>query len=75
MKRILATAFIAGLATFGFAGAAQAAPAEPNDAACFGQIHKTINTEGALGFNGVGEVVKAVGGQTKNEIARGICGG
>ena len=71
MKRILATGFIAALATFGFAGAAHAAPA---DAACFGQVHKTINTEGALGFTNVGDVVKAVGGQTKNEIARGICG-
>lgn len=72
MKRILATGFIVGLATFGFAGAAHAAPA---DAACFGGIHKTLNTEGALGFNGVGEVVKAVGGQAKNDTARGLCAG
>ncbi|WP_353826920.1 hypothetical protein [Agromyces sp. SYSU T0242] len=72
MKRILATGFIIGLATVGFAGTAQAMP---NEAACFGQIHKTINTEGALGFTNVGDVVKAVGGQGKNEIARGICAG
>ena len=71
MKRILATGFIAALATLGVAGTAHAAPA---DAACFGQVHKTINTEGALGFTNVGDVVKAVGGQGKNDIARGICG-
>ena len=71
MKRILAAGFIAALATLGVAGTAHAAPA---DAACFGQVHKTINTEGALGFTNVGDVVQAVGGQTKNEIARGICG-
>ncbi|MFE6254731.1 hypothetical protein [Agromyces sp. NPDC057865] len=72
MKRILATGFIAALATFGAAGAANAAPA---DVACFGQVHKTINTEGALGFTNVGDVVKALGGQGKNETARGICAG
>ena len=71
MKRILAIGSIAALSIFGFAGTANAAPA---DAACFGQVHKTINTEGALGFTNVGDVVKAVGGQTKNETARGICG-
>ena len=71
MKRILATGFIVALATLGVAGTAHAAPA---DAACFGQVHKTINTEGALGFTNVGDVVKAVGGQGKNDIARGICG-
>ena len=72
MKRILATGFIVALATFGFAGAAHAAP---SDAACFGQVHKTINTEGALGFTNVGDVVQVLGGQGKNETARGICGG
>jgi hypothetical protein len=71
MKRILATGAIVALAVFGFAGTANAAPA---DAACFGQIHKTINTEGALGFTGVGEVVQAVGGAAKNATARGLCG-
>ena len=71
MKRILATGFIVAFATFGVAGAANAAP---SDAACFGQVHKTINTEGALGFTNVGDVVKAVGGQGKKEIARGLCG-
>ncbi|MDR6907151.1 hypothetical protein J2X63_002859 [Agromyces sp. 3263] len=71
MKRILATGFIVALATFGVAGTAHAAPA---DAACFGQVHKTINTEGALGFTNVGDVVQALGGQGKNATARGICG-
>ncbi|BDZ54649.1 hypothetical protein [Agromyces marinus] len=75
MKRILATGFIAALATLGVAavgaGPANAAPA---DAACFGQVHKTINTEGALGFTNVGDVVKAIGGQGKNATARSICG-
>jgi len=72
MKRILATGSIAAFAVLGFAGTANAAPAP---AACFGQIHKTINTDGALGFTNVGEVVKALGGQGKNDTARGICGG
>jgi hypothetical protein len=71
MKRILATGAIVAFAVFGLAGTANAAPA---DAACFGQVHKTINTEGALGFTNVGDVVNAVGGQTKNAIARGLCG-
>ena len=71
MKRILATGFIVALATFGVAGTAHATPA---DAGCFGQVHKTINTEGALGFTNVGDVVTAVGGQGKKEIAMGLCG-
>jgi hypothetical protein len=71
MKRILVVGSIAAIAVFGFAAPANAAPA---DAACFGQVHKTINTEGALGFTNVGDVVKAIGGQGKNAVARGICG-
>ena len=70
MKRTLVAVSIAALSTVGLAGTASAAPA---DAACFGQVHKTINTVGALGFTNVGDVVQAVGGQTKNEIARGVC--
>ena len=70
MKRILVAVSVAALSTVGFAGTATAAPA---DAACFGQVHKTINTEGALGFTNVGDVVKAIGGQGKNDTARGIC--
>ena len=71
MKRILATGAIVALAVFGVAGTANAAP---SDAACFGQVHKTINTEGTLGFTNVGDVVKAIGGQAKNDTARGLCG-
>jgi hypothetical protein len=70
MKRMLAIGSIVALSIFGFAGAANAAP---SDAQCFGQVHKTINTVGALGFTNVGDVVKAVGGQTKNSIARSMC--
>ncbi|GLI28300.1 hypothetical protein ARHIZOSPH14_25420 [Agromyces rhizosphaerae] len=74
MKRILATGFIAAIAVVGFAAPAQAAGhMGPNDNACFGQVHKTINTVGALGFTNVGDVVKAIGGQGKNDTARGIC--
>jgi hypothetical protein len=71
MKRILVTGSIAAIAVLGFAAPANAAPA---DAACFGQVHKTINTEGALGFTNVGDVVQAIGGQGKNAVASGICG-
>ena len=70
MKRTLVAVSIAALSTVGLAGTASAAP---SDAACFGQVHRTINTEGALGFTNVGDVVKAIGGQGKNDTARGIC--
>jgi len=70
MKRILTIGSIVALSIFGFAGTANAAPA---DAACFGQVHKTINTAGALGFTNVGDVVQAVGGQAKNHTARMLC--
>ncbi len=70
MKRILATGSIAVLATLGLATPASAAPAK---AACFGQVHKTVNSGGLTGFANVGELVKAVGGQGKNAAARGLC--
>ena len=70
MKRILAIGAITALSVFGFSGAANAAPA---DAACFGGIHKLINTEGYAGFTNVGEVVKALGGQGKNATAHSLC--
>ena len=70
MKRILAAGFIATLATLGLAAPASAAPAE---AACFGQVHKTVNSGGLPGFANVGELVKAAGGQGKNAAARGLC--
>ena len=70
MKRMLVATSIAALALLGSAGAASAAPA---DAACFGGIHKAINTQSALGLDNVGQLVKAVGGQAKNDAARGLC--
>lgn len=74
MKRILATTSVAALAVLGFAGTASAAPA---DAACFGQIHKAINKDKVLAptFNNVGEFVREVGGQGKNETARSLAAG
>ena len=48
MKRILAAGSIAALAMIGFSATASAAPA---DAACFGQIHKTVNSGGVEGFD------------------------
>ena len=70
MKRILAAGSIAALAALGLAAPAGAAPSE---AACFGQVHKTVNAGGLTGFDNVGELVKAAGGQGKNSAARGLC--
>lgn len=71
MKRILATGSIAVLAMIGFAGSASAAS---SDAACFGQVHKTVNAGGVPGFDNVGQLVQAVGGgQAKNELAHSLC--
>ncbi len=67
MKRILAIGSIVALSVFGFAGAANAAP---NDAACFGGVHKAINTEDCA-FANVGEAVQDLGGgQEKKAFAR-----
>ncbi|GAA1669107.1 hypothetical protein [Microbacterium lacus] len=71
MKRILAIGAISALSVFGFAGAANAAP---NANACFGGIHKAINTESLLGLDNVGQAVKLLGGPGKNEVARAACG-
>jgi hypothetical protein len=72
MKRILAAGSIAALATLGFAGTASAAP---SDAACFGQVHKTVNAGGVSGFDNVGQLVQALGGgQAKNAVAESLCG-
>lgn len=70
MKRILAAGAIAAIATLGLAAPASAAPAE---AACFGQVHKFVNSGGLDGFYNVGELVRAAGGQGKNTAARGYC--
>jgi hypothetical protein len=70
MKRILATGAVAALAAIGLAAPATAAPAE---AACFGQVHKTVNSGGLPGFDNVGQLVQALGGQGKNAAARDLC--
>jgi hypothetical protein len=71
MKRILATVSIAALGMLGFAGTASAAPA---DAACFGQVHKLVNSGGLDGFDNVGQLVQALGGgQAKNATAKTFC--
>ena len=73
MKRILAAGSIVALAMIGTAGTgtAHAAPAE---AACFGQVHKLVNSGGLDGISNVGELVQAVGGgQAKNAAANGFC--
>ena len=78
MKRILATASVAALASIGFVGTAQAAPA---DAACFGQTHKAVN-DGAVGVANVGELVQSSrsdetnGGQAKKALVNSadFCG-
>lgn len=70
MKRIIAAGSIAALATLGLAAPASAAPAQ---AACFGQVHKTVNSGGLPGFDNVGQLVKALGGQGKNAAAKGLC--
>lgn len=70
MKRMLAAGSIAALATVVFAGTASAEPAE---AACFGQVHKLVNS-GAIGVDNVGQLVQSVGGgQAKNATAATFC--
>lgn len=70
MKRIIAAGAVAAVATLGLATPANAAPAS---AACFGQVHKTVNSGGLPGFGNVGQLVEAVGGQGKNAAAKGLC--
>ena len=70
MKRIVAAGSLAAVAGLGLAAPAGAAPAQ---AACFGQVHKTVNSGGLPGFDNVGDLVQAVGGQGKNAAARGLC--
>ncbi len=70
MKRMFAASSIAAVAALGMAAPASADPA---DAACFGQVHKTVNAGGLEGFDNVGDLVKALGGQGKNAAARGLC--
>ncbi|KRE96206.1 hypothetical protein ASG76_03995 [Nocardioides sp. Soil774] len=71
MKRILVAVAVAALSTVGLAGTASAAPA---DAACFGQVHRTVNSGGVPGFDNVGQLVQALGGgQAKNTLAGSLC--
>ncbi len=70
MKRILVAGAVAAFAVVGFSSTANAAPA---DAACFGQVHKFVNS-GGLGLDNVGQLVGAVeGGQNKNAAAKTYC--
>jgi hypothetical protein len=70
LSKLLLRPGITAMAVVGPAGAASAAPA---DAACFGQVHKTVNS-GALGIDNVGQLVKALGGgQAKNRAAASFC--
>ena len=74
MKRILATGSIAAFAVLGFAGTANAAPAESKTASCFGQVHKLVNSGGVEGIDNVGQLIKAQGGgQAKNMLAKTFC--
>ena len=70
MKRILVAGSVAAVAMIGLAAPANAAPA---DAACFGQVHKVVNSGGVAGFDNVGQLVQAVGGPGKNTIAQTYC--
>jgi hypothetical protein len=75
------------IAASAFAIAAISGPvaAAPNDNACFGQVHKAVNTNPAVqssvstllqtDVRNVGDLVRALGGQGKNAAARGICAG
>jgi hypothetical protein len=36
-------------------------------------VHKTVNSGGLPGFDNVGDLVQAAGGQGKNAAARGLC--
>ncbi len=68
MKRMLAAGSITALAMVGFAANASA---EPSPRACFGQVHKTVNTQGYAGFENVGQLVQGLGGgQAKNTAAK-----
>ena len=70
MKRILAAGFMAAIAMVGFSSTASAAPA---GAACFGQVHKAVNSGILSGIDNVGDLVKSEGGQGKNAAAKTYC--
>lgn len=71
MKRFLVAGAVAAFAMVGFSSTAQAAPAQ---AACFGQVHKLVNSGGLPGIDNVGQLVGALGGgQNKNATAKTFC--
>ncbi len=71
MKRILVAGAVAAFAVVGFSSTANAAPAE---AACFGQVHKSVNADEVGNFKNVGQLVQALGGgQNKNMTAKTFC--
>lgn len=71
MKRILVAGAVAAFAVVGFSSTANATPAE---AACFGQVHKSVNADEVGDFKNVGQLVKfAGGGQAKNALAKTFC--
>ena len=70
MKLIFAAGSVAAVAALGLAAPASAAPAE---AACFGQVHKTVNAGGLPGSPMSASSSRLSGGQGKNAIARGLC--
>ncbi len=78
MKKIIVTGAVAAIAAVSFAGTASAARAGDNVKACFGQIHQSINKDGTLDLENVGQLVqlKVEGekllGQGKNAAARGL---
>lgn len=69
MKRILATGSIAVLAMVGLAGSANAAP---SDSACFGQVHKTVNSGGVPGVDNVGQARSGRRRGPGQERSRGV---
>lgn len=83
MKKTLGIVAASALAIGAFGAPVAAAPA---DAACFGQVHKTLNTAGTITVkdgegetvavvSSVNDVVRAFGGPGKNGAARAICAG
>ena len=69
MKRIFTAGFIAAVATLGLAAPASA----DAGAACFGQVHKGVNSGILSGIDNVGDLVKTAGGQGKNAAAKTYC--
>ena len=77
MKKTLGIVAASALAIGAFGAPAAAAPA---DAACFGQVHKILNTADSVyvveldvTVTSVNDVVRAFGGPGKNGAAKAIC--